>query len=193
MNGVAEIYDSTVYVDGGYAIFNFREDYGATWRGDVIIENVTMKYSKDYKEVSSANELYVINSKRFISTDYDKDLVGGSYVDGKGSTNYLPVTVSIKNLKLVRYKYEYVSPSEIIETELPLGTSYIYMYFKDIYGFQDDISKFADDGGYTNFNRLICTEYVYIENCNVDIIFPSTPQFKDIEIEYGPAPSSKDD
>ena len=193
MGGVAAIYDSTVYVDGGYAVFNFREDYGATWRGDVIIENVTMKYSKDFKASSSANELYVINSKRFIATDYDKDLVNGSYVDGKGSTNYLPINVSIKNLKLVRYTYEYVSPSEIIETELPLTTTYIFMYYKDIYGFQDDISKFADDGGYTNLNRLICTEYVYIENCNVEIRFPDTPQFQNIVIEYAPAPSSKED
>ena len=192
MGGVAAIYDSTVYVDGGYAVFNFREDYGATWRGDVIIENVTMKYSKDYKASSSANELYVINSKRFIVTDYDKDLVDGQYVNGKGSTNYLPVNVSIKNLKLVRYTYEYVSPSEILETEVPLTTTYIFMYFKDIYGYKDDISKFADDGGYTNYNRLICTEYAYIENCNVEIRFPNTPQFDKIVIEYGPAPSKED-
>ena len=199
MGGVAAIYDSTVYVDGGYAVFNFREDYGATWRGDVIIENVTMKYSKDYKASSSANELYVINSKRFVVTDYDKDYAGvdengkSIYVDGKGTTNYLPINVTIKNLKLVRYEYQYVSPSQIIETEVPLTTTYIFMYFKDIYGYHDDISKFASEGGYTNLNRLICTEYVYIENCNVEIQFPKTPQFENIVIEYGPAPSSKKD
>ena len=192
MGGVAAIYDSTVYVDGGYAIFNFREDYGATWRGDVIIENVTMKYSKDYQATNKSNELYVINSKRFIATDYDQDLVDGVYVSGKGTTNYLPVNVSIKGLKLVRYTYEYVSPSYIIETAVPLTTTYIYMYYKDLYSYQDDISKFADDGGYTNLNRLIGTEYVYIEDSNVDILFPQTPQFDKTIIEYGPLPSKED-
>ncbi len=191
-SGVAEIYDSTVYVDGGYAVFNFREDYGATWRGDVIIDNVTMKYCNDYKATNSNNELYVINSKNFIDFDFDKDNVNGSYVDGTGSTNYLPINVTIKDLKLVRYTYEYVSPSHIIETEVPLGTTYLYMYHRSLWGYKDDISKFKDDGGYTNNNRLICTEYVYIENCNVEIKFPNTPQFEDIEIEYGPAPTKED-
>ena len=193
MGGVAAIYDSTVYVDGGLAVFNFRDDYGATWRGDVIIENVTMKYSRDYKEGNSANELCIVHTKNFYDFDFDKELVNGEYVDGKGSTNYLPVTVSIKNLKLVRYTYEYVSPREIIETEVPLGQNYIYLYNARLDGFQEDISKFQDDGGRTNLNRLIATEYIYIENCNVDIKIPQTPQFKNTVIEYGPAPSSKDD
>ena len=191
-NGVAEIYDSTVYVDGGLAIFNFREDYGATWRGDVIIDNVTMKYCSDYKAGNSSNELYVINSKNFYDFDFDKETINGQLVPGKGSTNYLPVNVSIKNLKLVKYTYEYVSPSTIIETEVPLTTSYIYMYHGSLWSYRDDISKFNDDGGYCNNNRLICTEYVYIEGCNVEIRFPSTPQFENIEIEYGPAPSKEE-
>ena len=193
MGGVAAIYDSTVYVDGGLAVFNFRDDYGATWRGDVIIENVTMRYSKDYKAGNSANELCVIHTKNFYEFDFDKELVNGEYVDGKGSTNYLPVTISIKNLKLVRYTYEYVSPSQIIETEVPLAQNYIYLYSPRLDGFHDDISKFLDDGGRTNANRLIATEYIYIESVNVDIKIPQTPQFKNTVVEYGPAPSSKED
>lgn len=153
-SGVAEIYDSVVYVDGGYAVFNFREDYGASWRGDVIIDNVTMKYCNDYKATNSNNELYVINSKRFIDFDFDKDKVNGSYMDGTGSTNYLPINVTIKDLKLVRYTYEYVSPSEITETEVALGTTYLYMYHRELFGYQEDISKFKDDGGYTTTTAL---------------------------------------
>ena len=197
MGGVAAIYDSTVYVDGGYAVFNFRDDYGATWRGDVIIENVTMKYSKDYKAGNAANELCIIHTKNFYDFDFDQELAGvdengkNIYVDGKGSTNYLPVTVSIKNLKLVRYEYEYVSPSQIIETEVPLTQNYIYLYNVRLDGFKEDISKFQDDGGRTNLNRLIATEYIYIENCNVSIKIPQTLQFQNTVVEYGPAPTSK--
>ena len=199
MGGTAAIYDSTVYIDGGYAVFNFRDDYGATWRGDVIIENVTMKYSRDYKAGNSSNELCIIHTKNFYDFDFDKELAGvdengnNIYVDGKGSTNYLPVNVYIKNLKLVRYTYEYVSPSEIIETEVPIGQDYIYLYNVRLDGFQEDISKFQDDGGRTNLNRLIATEYIYIENCNVSVKIPQTPQFKNTVVEYGPAPSSKED
>ncbi len=193
MGGVAAIYDSTVYVDGGLAVFNFRDDYGATWRGDVIIENVVMKYCKDYKEGNSSNELCVVHTKNFYEFDFDKELVNGQYVDGKGSTNYLPVTISIKNLQLKKYTYEYVSPSQIIETEVPIDQDYIYLYSPRLDGFHDDISKFKDDGGHTNLNRLIATEYIYIENCNVNINIPSSPQFKDTVVEYGPAPSSKED
>ena len=152
-----------------------------------------MKYSKDYKAGNYANELCVIHTKNYYEFDFDKELVNGQYVDGKGSTNYLPVNVSIKNLKLVRYEYEYVSPSQIIETEVPLSQNYIYLYSPRLDGFHDDISKFLDDGGRTNLNRLIATEYIYIENVNVDIRIPQTPQFKNTVVEYGPAPSSKED
>jgi hypothetical protein len=192
-NGIAEIYDSTVYVDGGLAVFNFRDDYGATWRGDIIIENVVMKYCRDYKEGNAANELCVVHTKNFYEFDFDKELVNGQYVDGKGSTNYLPVNISIKNLQLKKYTYEYVSPSQIIETEVPIDQNYIYLYSPRLDGFHDDISKFKDDGGHTNLNRLIATEYVYIENCNVNIKIPSSPQFKDTVVEYGPIPASKED
>lgn len=193
MGGVAEIYDSTVYVDGGLAVFNFRDDYGATWRGDIIVENVVMKYCRDYKEGNAANELCVVHTKNFYEFDFDKELVNGQYVDGKGSTNYLPVNISIKNLQLKKYTYEYVSPSQIIETEVPIDQNYIYLYSPRLDGFHDDISKFKDDGGHTNLNRLIATEYVYIENCNVNIKIPSSPQFKDTVVEYGPIPASKED
>jgi hypothetical protein len=152
-----------------------------------------MKYCRNYKEGNSANELCIVHTKNFYDFDFDKELVNGQYVSGKGSTNYLPVTVSIKNLQLKRYTYEYVSPSEIIETEVPIGQDYIYLYNASLDGFYEDISKFQDDGGRTNLNRLIGTEYIYIENCNVNIRIPQTLQFKNTVVEYGPAPSAKKD
>jgi len=192
-SGVASIKDSVVYADGNHSIFNLRADYGGYWRGDVIIENVEMKYTKDPMNSNSSKRLVLITAP-YTDFDFDsdyshRDAATGKdvYVEGEGSTNYLCVNVKVKGLKLTKYRVMSYIPdngngmNDIIEEELKADAD-VYLFTYNIYTAYSntDISEFKDDGGYSNSNRYIGPETLVIEDCEVDIQVPYTAQFKNM-------------
>ena len=197
-SGKAVIRNSTVYIDGRQTVFNLRADYGSTWRGDIEIENVVMKYSKSSTQV---NRIFsVIDVTYDTNQDFDADLnpnydpndpASQKYITGTGCTNYLPISIKIKGLSLVKYTYVYVSPSEITET-YHTATEKLYLFSKDIQAHQiitsaitgsSDISKFESEGGAAKLNRYIGTKHLEISD-SYEIILVQTPQFKDMTYIY---------
>ena len=76
----------TIYTDGGSGAIVLRSDYGSTWDGDVIINGLTLKTSKDAPKLSILKVTYT-----------------NHYF---GYTCKLPKTVSIDNAKIIKYGYE---------------------------------------------------------------------------------------
>ena len=193
-SGKAAIKNSTVYIDGRQTVFNLRADYGSTWRGDIEIDNVVMKYSKSFSETyrrfSVIDVTYDTNQDfdAVLNPEYDSsDPSSQKYITGDGCTNYLPISIKIKGLSLVKYTYVYVSPSEIIETYHNTDEK-IYLFSDSIQAHKiqtsaltgsSDISKFEKDGGGAKKNRYIGTQYLEISD-SYEIVLVQTPQFKDM-------------
>ncbi len=187
--------DSTVYLDGSYAVICCRPDYGASWRGNVTIDNVNARYSNTVNKYDS-NTLMMLKTS-YEEKDYDSvyDPETDTYVAGKGSVNYLPTTFTIKNFSLTKYEMtEYIAKNadgcnDIVEKELA-GTDYINLFDNKLHNSytRDDISKYKDDGGYSNKNIYIGTENLIIENCTANIVIPATPQFQNMKVTVDGTP-----
>ena len=77
--GTLTIENTTLCPTGNY-IIQLREDYGSTFKGDIILKDVTVQFHEDVKSV----DLFVLNH-------YDHDF---------GYTTYMPKTVTLDNFKL---------------------------------------------------------------------------------------------
>ena len=84
--GTIKIENVTVYTDGNAAGIVLRQDYGATWNGEVYIDGLTLKSSYETNRVSIIKVFY--NNHDF------------------GFTCHLPKKVYLNNVKLVTYTYE---------------------------------------------------------------------------------------
>ena len=102
--GLCKLENVTVYTDGANAAICLREDYGSIWDGEVIIDGLVMKTSK---------ENVTLSVMRAYWTNHDF-----------GYTCYLPERVSINNAKIVHYGYkvenEVRSEWKIKENHVPL-------------------------------------------------------------------------
>ena len=89
IGGGTIIYENvTVYTDGGSAAMHFRSDYGSIWNGKVIVNGLTLRTSKANPTLS------------LISATYTNHYFG--------YTCYLPESIEISNVKIVRYGYKMV-------------------------------------------------------------------------------------
>ena len=77
--GTLTIENTTLCPTGNY-IIQLREDYGSTFKGDMILKDVTVQFHEDVKSV----DLFVLNH-------YDHNF---------GYTTYMPKTLTLDNLKL---------------------------------------------------------------------------------------------
>ncbi len=187
-SGKAIIKDTVIYADGALSVAKLRADYGSSWQGDVEIENVTMKYSKDYKAGNQYNELMVIGTNEYADyKDNDFDTIynpeTGKWEGGDGCYNYLPINISVKNLQVVKYEMvQFVEAvgyggNSIIEREISRGGN-VYLYDTSLRGYRDqDISLLKSESSYGVGlqNRVVGSETITVENCgNTNVIVPDS-------------------
>ncbi len=182
-SGKTIIRDTVIYVDGARCIAKLRADYGSSWQGDVEIENVTMKYCKDYKAGKDTNELMVIGTNDYGQyKDNDFDTLYNEEVDdwigGDGCYNYLPINISIKNLQVVKYEMVEFVPAvglggnSIIEKEISRG-GIVYLYDTSLYGFRtQDVSKLTSESsqGVGTQNRLVGSKSITVSGCGETVV-----------------------
>ena len=160
--GIIDIKNTIVYTDATGCALNFRSDYGSTWDGEVIIDGLEYRYSKDFSNLQ---------------------LISATYTDWWfGYTTYLPHTIKLNNVKITRYKQSTVDG---VRTETPIATNDIPLLICSygIYNFTTtDISKLVSDGGNAQNNPYIGIKRVELTNSgNLDLRLPKTPQFADLE------------
>ncbi len=168
-----------VYTASQGMAFNLRTDYGSTWRGDVYVDGLTVKYAlaSGYKP----SRITIFN---------------GSYANQYwGFDTYAPQNVTINNFHIQSYTAT-VSNGVRTETLGIKDNSYMPVYYyyalnslKDtdvpdeskagIHGPTDkgDSSITYDYGT----NRLVCTQKITITN-SVDITIPTGSFWKDMTV-----------
>ena len=110
--GLIKLTDVTVYTASNYgSAINLRTDYGSTWKGDLEIDGLTVKYG--------------IGSKPDRIT-----LIYGSYVNQYwGFDTYMPQNVTINNFHVESYEAEIVN-GERVETFVEKdGDIEVYYYY----------------------------------------------------------------
>ena len=163
--GLIEIENVTIYADAAGCTVNLRSDYGSTWQGDIIVDGLTMKYSR--------NDLAQLQ------------LCSATYTDWWfGYTTYLPQRIELNNVKLIKYTQVTDALGNRTETVVAENEIPFYLFSKGIYGFGDkDISKLVQNGGAAQNNPYVGTKIVKISNCgNLRIPIPKKQgMFGDLE------------
>ena len=139
--GTIKYENVTVYTDGASAAMTYRSDYGSIWNGDVIIDGLTLKTSKESPTLS---------------------VIGATYTNHYfGYTCYLPKTVSINNAKIIRYSFEMKNG---IRTEQDIAVNHVPLHlYANLEKYKNvDISDpNANMGSYTN-------DYI---KCNCEAVY----------------------
>ena len=183
---------------------SMRADYGASYRGTLTLEGCTMKVRDTCTyNTQSNNYLTILQSSydpnfdfdRILNPNYDSsDPTSEKYLEGEGTTNYLPEKIYIKDFKVEKYKMiKYVSTAEsetgrnyLIEEQVAFDKNTVvclFDYQTTMAYLKVDISEFAFNGGYSMKNRYIGTKELIVETANgADLNFkltiPNTLQFK---------------
>lgn len=184
--GKVNIKNTVCYADNHKSMIHYRSDYGASFRGDITLENIELKYSEGAL-ANPESSISIIELSYDSNNDYDTDYnyETGEYECGEGSTNYMATNIYVKGAKLTKYRMvDYVEKNErgfndIVEEHLEAGDP-LYVINKGIAeGFMgNDISKFAKDGGYSDKNRYIPPESIVVEDSCKNIVLPSSTTFK---------------
>ena len=171
----------------GSSVISYRSDYGASFRGNIAIENVELKYSSEASV--SSNPLRILNVSYSGSNDYDTVLnpQTGEYEAGEGSTNYMVTNLSVKGLKVTKYEVaKYIPKNEDgfndIEEKILTASDPLYIFTRNVSAHTSDISKFAIEGGYSSKNRYIPPVSITIENSYANIVLPSSITFRNTKI-----------
>ena len=121
-DGLITIENTTLYMDGSRTAVQLRSDYGATWRGDLYMKNVDLKYQVSRKEGN--NWKYSI-----VSAGWENHYFG--------YTCYLPQDIYLEDVNFLGFDVEVVNGvrNETIrrtnEEEIYLFTSSIYAYINE--------------------------------------------------------------
>ena len=141
----------TVYTDGASAAICFREDYGSTWDGNLIIDGLTMRTSKASPTLSVVRVYY---TNHFF-----------------GYTCKLPKKVEISNAKIVHYGYEVKNG---VRTEWDIETNHVPLHLyanlekytaADISNPNADMTKYPND----------------YKTCNCAEVYDGTKSFNDTD------------
>ena len=108
--GTFEFRNIKVYSNDAQYIINLREDYGSSWKGEMIFENVYRNCSTEPGRYNSAIDLYILSGTKTTNHYFGYDC----YAPGK-------VTISgTFNVELVG-----VRDGTLWDTEATLGTIYV--------------------------------------------------------------------
>ena len=121
-DGLITIENTTLYLDGSKTAVQLRSDYGATWRGDLYMKNVDLKYQASRKDGN--NWKYSI-----VSAGWENHYFG--------YTCYLPQDIYLEDVNFLGFDVEVVNGvrnETIVRTndeEIYLFTSAIYAYINE--------------------------------------------------------------
>ena len=166
-NGDIVLENVNIYVVGnvGGAI-NLREDYGSTWRGDVYVDGLLMKYFEKNTNLSIIKAYY---------TDWNF-----------GYTCYFPQNITLKDIRSA-----YVAPTKAAIDRLESEERVIEENAVPIHICNrlekytvDDISKLVSEGGSSKENAYQGTKTLTISDCELvpEWVLPNTPQFTDMKV-----------
>ncbi len=126
-DGLITIENTTLYLDGSKTAVQLRSDYGATWRGDLIMKDVDLKYQISKKEGNRWN--YSIVSAGWTNHYF-------------GYTCYLPQDIYIENVNMLGFSVKLDSKTgDRIETIDRVNVDEIYLFTNSIYNYtQVDLS-----------------------------------------------------
>ena len=119
--GTIKIRNTTVYTDGTNAALCFRSDYGSTWEGVVDIDGLELRTSKKAKELKNLT----LMSAQYTNHDF-------------GYGCYLPKTLKINNVRVVRFGYISLFGKRI-EVQKEVNHVPLYVYWH-VSGLEYDIS-----------------------------------------------------
>ncbi len=188
--GLITVRDVVIYTSNQGMAFNLRTDYGSTWRGDVDVDGLTVKYANEgsYKPARIT-------------------IFKGSYENQYwGFDTYTPQNVTLNNFHIQAYTAT-ISDNERIETLGEKDSKYMQVYYyyaltnlnasdvpdeskAGIHGPTDKGDSSIDYDYGTN--KLYCSPSVTITN-SVDIILPIGTLWHNMEVtidgsEYRIAP-----
>jgi hypothetical protein len=184
--GNVHIKDTVCYADNHKSMVHYRSDYGASFRGEMVLENIELKYSEGAL-ANPGSSISILELSYNPNNDYDTEYnyETGEYESGEGSTNYMATNIYVKGAKLTKYRMvDYIEKNErglndIVEERLEANDP-LYLINKGISeGFMDsDISKFAKDGGLSDKNRHIPPEKIFVDASYENLVLPASPTFK---------------
>ena len=195
--GLIVMENVTIHANASRAGMIFRNDYGATWQGDIKINGLNMKY-------------YDCSFLELGRTDWFNHYFGYQ--------TYLPENIWLENVRTTKISWEMIGDTRI-EKEVAVNDMPLHL-FKSLEGygsvniadpnadmsknptddkiacdcsagFKDvnedglcDKCKLAEEPDYSvNRNPFEPTKNVYIKNCpGLTLIIPNTPQFQDMKL-----------
>ena len=142
-----------------------RSDYGSTWYGDLILKDITIKYSERNTAITLVNSWW--EDHWF------------------GYPAKLPTNVIIDGVKI--YKHEACVNGGGKRTEKLLGEGLdkiTYFFHSQGDNLKDvDLSRLKSEGGGVEKNPYTAPENLYVNNTDISMInFPKNPMFKDMKV-----------
>ncbi len=167
--GAGDIYmnNVTVYTTTSYrTVIILRQDYGATWNGDVTMKDIKVRYTTSDKPSAI-------------------DLVKAYYTNWYfGYTTHLPTNLTVDGIVTEGYsrtndEWEFVDGT-LVENVTERGSVPIAIYdtINSQFTKNYDYSTVNDD----NADPRVCTSNVYISNYNGQIKYPDHPFFKNMKV-----------
>ena len=123
-DGLITIENTTLYLDGSKTAVQLRADYGATWRGDLYMKDVDLKYQASRKDANHWN--YSIVSAGWTNHYF-------------GYTCYLPQQIYLENVQMLGFDVE-MKNGERIETIVRTNQDEIYLFSPSVYSYTVDLS-----------------------------------------------------
>ncbi len=188
----------TIHANASKAGLIFRDDYGSTWEGDVIVKGLNLKYYNatwlEFGRTKWVNHFfgYTTYLPENIWLDDVKITRIGYSVDADGNRKEWDITTNDMPLYLYYYlesysNYDISDPNEDFSKDPT--TDQINCKCKN--GFNDgnsdglcDVCKFPEVADYSiNRNPFVPTKNVYITNSpGLKLKVPNTPQFEDLNV-----------
>lgn len=154
----------TIYTSSSYNMgIHLRQDYGATWNGDLTIKDFTVRYA------ASSDPAYI-------------DLIRGYYTNWNfGYETYLPHNIYIDGVKTEGY--ERTSPDTVVNKgEIEENVTETNVVPVAIYSHLDrQLTNNSYDSS-TTLDPKHCTTRIDIYNCDAKIAYPRNTFFKDMEV-----------
>ena len=162
--GTLRIENCEFYICSHGCVVWLRSDYGSTWYGDLIMKDVTVKYSDR-------------NSAIILVNSWWEDHWFGYQAK-------LPTTIILDGLKIIKYEAETLENGKRIERALGGGAREVSFFHPQIYDFLDvDISEHVSRGGYAENNPYRAPRELLLSRVDISKIrFPNTPMFKDTKL-----------
>lgn len=179
------------YFGSTRSVVAYRCDYGASFRGNITLENVEARCPASAFEGSNDKKIWILNTWFNPNNNYNtiRNKETGEYEASEGSTNYMLTNLYVKGLKVTMYEMgEYIPENENgfndVEKKFVPFDPELYVFSKSITeNYPDsDISKFKKDGGHSDLNRYIPPEKIVFEDTPYNITIPASPTFKNTEV-----------